>query len=50
MRTDLYLDAVKEMGITGRIAMLDKVSLADSTLEAADPEKYARSFPVHSLA
>jgi nitrate/nitrite transport system substrate-binding protein len=49
MRPDLYLDAMKEMGAATKIAMLDKVSLADSTLEAADPEKYARSFPVHSL-
>ena len=49
MRTDLYLDAMKEMGVAPKVTMLDKVALADSTLDAADPEKYARSFPVHSL-
>ncbi len=50
MRPDIYLEAVKELGVSVKVAMLDKVSLADSTLEAADPEKYARSFPIHSLA
>jgi nitrate/nitrite transport system substrate-binding protein len=50
MRPDIYLEAMKELGVNLKVAMLDKVSLADSTLEAADPEKYARSFPIHSLA
>jgi hypothetical protein len=29
---------------------LQKVQLFDSTLDGADPEKYATSFPIHGLA
>jgi nitrate/nitrite transport system substrate-binding protein len=50
MRPDLYLDAMKELGVAVKYTPLDRVALADSTLDAADPEKYARSFAVHSLA
>jgi hypothetical protein len=32
------------------ITELTKVTLFDSTLDAAEPDKYATSFPVHSLA
>ena len=32
------------------LAEQTKVTLFDSTLDAADPEKYATSFPIHSLA
>jgi nitrate/nitrite transport system substrate-binding protein len=49
MRPDLYLDAMKEMGVATKVAELTKVSLFDGTFDAADPEKYARGFPVHSL-
>jgi nitrate/nitrite transport system substrate-binding protein len=50
MRSDIYLEAMKEIGVTLRIAELQKVQLFDSTLDAADPEKYATSFPISSLA
>ena len=50
MRSDLYLDAMKEIGAVPKIAELSKVSLFDGTFDAADPEKYARGFSVNSLA
>jgi nitrate/nitrite transport system substrate-binding protein len=50
MRPDMYLEAMKELGVSVKMAPLDKVVLADSTLNGADPDAYARSFPVHSLA
>ena len=50
LRPDLYTEAMKEMGTTPKVAPLTKVSLFDSTLDLSDPEGYARSFPVNSLA
>jgi nitrate/nitrite transport system substrate-binding protein len=50
MRPDIYLEAMKELGVNKQIAEQTKVTLFDSALDAADPEKYATSFPVHSLA
>jgi nitrate/nitrite transport system substrate-binding protein len=50
MRSDIYLEAMKELGVNKPIAEQTKVTLFDSTLDAADPEKYATSFPIHSLA
>ena len=50
MRSDLYLEAMKELGVTTKIAELSKVTLFDGTFDAANPEKYATSFPVNSLA
>jgi nitrate/nitrite transport system substrate-binding protein len=50
MRPDIYLEAMKEMGITPKVTAEQKVTLFDSTMDLANPEKYATSFPVHSLA
>jgi nitrate/nitrite transport system substrate-binding protein len=50
MRPDLYLDAMKELGVTPRTTELSKVSLFDGVFDAADPEKYVASFAVKSLA
>jgi nitrate/nitrite transport system substrate-binding protein len=50
MRTDIYLEAMKEMGVTPKITEQTSVTLFDSTMDGANPEKYATSFPVHSLA
>jgi nitrate/nitrite transport system substrate-binding protein len=50
MRPDIYVEAMKELGVTAKVTPLDTVTLADGTLNSADAEKYARSFPVHSLA
>jgi nitrate/nitrite transport system substrate-binding protein len=50
MRSDIYLEAMKEMGVTPKITEPTSVTLFDSTMDGANPEKYATSFPVHSLA
>jgi nitrate/nitrite transport system substrate-binding protein len=50
MRPDIYLEAMKEMGVTPKVTPDTKVTLFDSTMDIANPEKYATSFPVHSLA
>jgi nitrate/nitrite transport system substrate-binding protein len=50
LRPDIYLDAMKEIGVATKATELTSVTLFDSTLDAKDPEKYAKSFPVHSMA
>ncbi len=48
LRSDLYADAMKEMGVAPP-AEAQKIALFDGSFDGADPEKYARSFPVHSI-
>jgi nitrate/nitrite transport system substrate-binding protein len=50
MRSDIYLEAMKEMGVQVKVAEEQKVTLFDSVMDGKDPEKYARSFAVHALA
>jgi nitrate/nitrite transport system substrate-binding protein len=51
MRPDIYLEAMKELGVTPKVAPIQKFTLFDGLpFDAADPEKYARSFPINSLA
>ncbi len=51
MRSDIYLEAMKDMGVTIKNAETQKIALWDgSVFDGKDPEKYARSFPVHSMA
>ncbi len=50
MRPDIYLEAMKELGVTVKPTPITKLTLADSTLDLAAPDKYATSFPVHSLS
>jgi nitrate/nitrite transport system substrate-binding protein len=49
LRPDLYLDAMKELGVTTKIAEEQKITLFDSVFDGKDAEKYARSFAVHSM-
>ena len=49
LRPDIYLEAMKELGVTTKIAEEQKITLFDGVFDGKDPEKYARSFPVHSL-
>lgn len=50
MRPDLYMSAMKELGVAPNVADMQPVKLFDSTFDPKQPEKYARSFPVHSIA
>ena len=48
MRQDIYLDAMKDMGVTTKFKDMQKQQLFDGVFDPADPEKYALSFAVHS--
>jgi len=51
LRPDIYLEAMKEMGVTKKVTEITRFTLFDGkTFDAADPEKYAASFPIHGLA
>src|SRR5204862_956727 len=51
LRPDIYVEAMKDMGIASKVTEIQKVTLFDGiTFDAANPEKYATSFPVSSLA
>ena len=50
MRPDIYLEAMKELGVKVAVQEEKTVTLFDSTMDIKDPEKYAQSFPVNSIA
>jgi nitrate/nitrite transport system substrate-binding protein len=51
LRPDIYTEAMKEMGITKKVAEVRTFTFWDGvTFDAANPEKYATSFPINSLA
>jgi nitrate/nitrite transport system substrate-binding protein len=51
LRPDIYLEAMKEMGVTKKVAEIQKFTFWDGvTFDAANPEQYATSFPINSLA
>ena len=50
LRSDIYLEAMKELGVTSKIAEQQTIALFDGTFDGKDPEKYAKSFPIHSVA
>ncbi len=50
MRPDLYLDAMKELGVKTTTAEETKITLMDGVFDGVNPEKYASSFPIHSMA
>ena len=50
MRPDIYLEAMKELGVTPKVTPVQKFALFDGIpFDAADPEKYAHAFPINSL-
>jgi nitrate/nitrite transport system substrate-binding protein len=49
LRSDIYLDAMKELGVATRVAEEQSITLFDGVFDGKDPEKYARSFPVHGI-
>jgi len=50
MRSDFYIDAMKELGATPKIAEEQKIALFDGAFDGTNPDKYATSFAVHSIA
>ena len=49
MRPDLYLEAMKELGLKESVAEEQKITLFDGTFDGKDPEAYARSFAIKSM-
>jgi nitrate/nitrite transport system substrate-binding protein len=49
LRSDLYLEAMKELGVAVKVAEEQTVTLFDGVFDGKDPEKYARSFPIHNI-
>jgi nitrate/nitrite transport system substrate-binding protein len=50
MRTDIYSEAMKEIGVVPKALDMPKFKFFDGVeFNSADPEKYARSFPINSL-
>ena len=50
LRSDIYMEAMKEIGVTPKVQEMQKVKLFDGVFDPADPEKYAQSFAIHSRA
>jgi nitrate/nitrite transport system substrate-binding protein len=50
LRSDIYLEAMKEMGMAPKVVEMQKITLFDGVFDASDPEKYARSFAINSLS
>jgi nitrate/nitrite transport system substrate-binding protein len=49
LRPDLYLDAMKSLGVKADAVDLAPAKLADGVFDPKDPEKYAKSFPINNL-
>lgn len=49
LRADIYLEAMKELGVQLKVKEEQKAALFDRSFDAADPEKYAQSFPIHTM-
>jgi len=51
LRPDIYLEAMKEINVTPKIADIQKFALSDGIpFDAKDPEKYAKAFPIHNMS
>ena len=50
LRSDIYLEAMKELGVKVNVAEEQKITLFDGVFDGKDPEKYAKSFAINSLA
>jgi nitrate/nitrite transport system substrate-binding protein len=49
IRPDIYLEAMKEMGVPVKVAEEQKITLFDNVFDGKEPDKYARSFPINSI-
>jgi nitrate/nitrite transport system substrate-binding protein len=50
IRADIYLEAMKELGVRVNVQEEQKITLFDGVFDGKDPEKYAKSFAISSLA
>ena len=49
LRSDIYLEAMKELGVKINVTEEQKITLFDGEFDGKDPEKYAKSFAIHSM-
>jgi nitrate/nitrite transport system substrate-binding protein len=49
LRSDIYLEAMKEMGVAVKVTEEQSITLFDGVFDGKDPDKHARSFPVNAL-
>jgi nitrate/nitrite transport system substrate-binding protein len=49
MQPGIYLEAMKELGVTVKAQDMVPVKLMDGTFDPKEPERYARSFAVHTI-
>ena len=49
LRSDMYLEAMKELGVTVKVAEEQSITLFDGVFDGKDPERYAKSFPINSV-
>ena len=49
MRSDIYVEAMKELGMPVKVTEEQSITLFDGTFDGKDAEKYAKSFPINSL-
>ncbi len=50
LRSDMYSEAMKELGVNASIAEEQEIRLFDGVFDGKSPEQYATSFNVHSMA
>ena len=50
LRSDMYSEAMKELGVNASIAEEQEIRLFDGVFDGKSPEQYATSFKVHSMA
>ncbi len=50
LRSDMYSEAMKELGVNTSIAEEQEIRLFDGVFDGKSPEQYATSFKVHSMA
>jgi len=48
LRSDFYLESMKELGVPIKVAEEQKITLFDGSFDGKDPEKYAKSFAINS--
>jgi nitrate/nitrite transport system substrate-binding protein len=49
IRSDIYLEAMKEMGVAVKVAEEQRITLFDNVFDGKDADKYARSFPINGI-
>jgi nitrate/nitrite transport system substrate-binding protein len=50
VRPDIYLEAMKELGVKVDATEEKSITLFDGVFDGKDPDQYARSFAINSLA